>query len=96
MRKKFRRVLSGLLAALILLSAVPGVFAAPSEDEITKQIRNTYKKALSLFGRSSFDGYCGSLINAQLYLLGITSGVVHNNGNEEYDEYCDQDVTSGG
>lgn len=96
MRKKFRRVLSGLLAALILLSAVPGVFAAPSEDEITKQIRNTYKKALSLFGRSSFDGYCGSLINAQLYLLGITSGVVHNNGNEEYDEYCNQDVTSGG
>ena len=98
MGKKLKRVLSAVLAVLIAITAIsPAVsLAAPSENEITKQIKKTYKKALSSFDRSSFDGYCGTFINLQLKILGITTSLVHNNGNEEYDEYCDQDVTSGG
>lgn len=98
MRKKLSRILSALLAVLMLAACFAPVSTtlAASESDITKQIKKTYDKALSSCGKSSFDGYCGSLINAQLYILGITTGIVHNNGNEEYDEYCDQDVTSGG
>ena len=99
MGRKLSRILSAVLAMLILVAAlVPAStsLAAPSEGDIIKQIRKTYKKALSSFDKDSFDGYCGSLVNSQLYILGITAGTVHNNGNEEYDEYCDQDVTSGG
>lgn len=99
MCKKLKRILSAALAMLILAAVLvpnPAPVAAATESEIKKQIKRTYNKALDYFGWDSFDGYCGSLINAQLYILGITSGIVHNNGNEEYNEYCDQDVTSGG
>lgn len=99
MGKRLKRILSAVLALLIFATVLmpdSAPVSAATESEIKKQIKRTYNKALSYFGRDSFDGYCGSLINAQLYILGITSGIVHNNGNEEYDEYCDQDVTSGG
>lgn len=99
MGKRLKRILSAVLAMLIfavVLLPDPAPVAAATASDIKKQIRRTYNKALDYFGRDSFDGYCGSLINAQLYILGITSGIVHNNGNEEYNEYCDQDVTSGG
>ena len=98
MGKKLGRILSAALAVLMVLAALSPAasLAAPSENEITRQIRKTYQKALSSFGRSSFDGYCGTLISSQIQILGITSGTVHGNGNEQYDQYCSQEVTSGG
>lgn len=99
MSGKIRRIVSFVMA--VLLAAVLVVprqadAAVISASSIERQIIRTYKQARSLTGRYSFDGYCGTLVNAQLHLLGITTKVVGNNGNQEYDCYSAQRVTSGG
>lgn len=96
---KLRRLI-GLVLALVLTVAVAlpqqAEAVSVSASSIERQIIRVYKEARSLTGRYSFDGYCGTLVNAQLKLLGITTKVVGNNGNQEYDCYAAQRVTSGG
>lgn len=99
MTTKIRRIISLAMAILLALSWVPSTpteAAAITPNEIERQIIRIYNEAKEYYGRNSFDGYCGKLVNGQLYLLGITSRVVSNNGNDEYDEYCNQTITSGG
>lgn len=99
MTKKILRIVSLAMAFLLALSWVPPVpteAAAISSNDIERQIIRIYNEAKEYYGRNSFDGYCGKLVNGQLYLLGITSRVVSNNGNDEFDEYCNQTITSGG
>lgn len=98
MSKKILRIISVVLAVLLAgIVAVPTpIDAAASAKDVEQQIIRTYKQARSYYGRYSFDGYCAALVGAQLYLLGITTTVVSCNGNEEYDAYCGQTVTSGG
>lgn len=92
------RVIS-LLMVMVLI-ATSGYFAAgtsaSSVSEIEQQIRRVYQKAREYQGRDSFHGYCGGLVNSELHFLGITDTVVGNNGNEEYDYYSKQTITSGG
>ena len=64
--------------------------------EIRDQITSTYKAAKKWSGRPSFSGYCASLVNWQLYLLGITEEKLSNNGNQEYDYFAKLTHTSGG
>lgn len=99
MSGKLRRFISLVMA--VLLTAVLALprqvdAASVSASSIERQIIRIYKQARSLTGRYSFDGYCGTLVNAQLHLLGITTTVVGNNGNQEFDCYSAQRVTSGG
>ena len=99
MSGKTRRIVSFVLALVMIATlAVPQQVGAVSVSAsgIERQIIRLYKEARSLTGRYSFDGYCGTLVNAQLKLLGITTKVVGNNGNQEYDCYAAQRVTSGG
>ena len=99
MCKKILRILSMALAILLAVSvAVPApvTAAATTADEIKQQIRSTYKKARSHYGWSSFDGYCGALVNAELYLLGITSNVIGTDGKDAYNAFDRLSVTSGG
>ena len=92
------RFISLLLVLILTVSAgMPALrISAASGSDIEKQIRSIYKKCQNYYGRNSFHGYCGGLVNAELYFLGISTTVLGNNGNQEYDCYSKQTITSGG
>lgn len=98
MCKKPRRIISAALAVLLtVVLALPiPTHAAATAKELEQQIVRTYRQAKSYYGWSSFDGWCGALVNVQLYLLGITTNVMGNNGNEEFDAFYGSSVSSGG
>lgn len=98
MHKKILRILSLALAILILFSVLPQQSSA-SESEVArirKQITSTYRAAQRNSGRHSFNGWCATMVNWHLYLMGITAEMTGNDGNMEYDYYKNQTFTSGG
>jgi len=98
MQKKLLKLLSLAVAAVLAVSVFfpSDVNAAGmTASKITSQIKRTYAKCRSSFGRS-FDGYCGTLTGYQLYYMGITAGRDRQNGNEGYDRYCSQSYSTGG
>lgn len=99
MKKKKLRFLSFIMSVILVFSVmVPApVAAAPDEvAQIKQQISNTYKKSKAYYGWNSFHGFCGALVNAQLYLLGITDTVLGVDGRDAYDAFKRLSVTSGG
>lgn len=99
MCKKIRRILSLALAILLTAAAlllVPTSASAAGVDQVKQQIKRTYKKACSYFDRDSFDGLCGTLVTAELYFMGINTGMVFGDGNDQYDLYCNKKYSSGG
>ncbi len=99
MSPKIRRILSLALALLLTVSLAAPVSvqaAGASAREIEQQIVQIYQKARAYYGWGSFHGYCGALVNAELYLMGITTTVGGYNGNQVFDAYCDQTMSSGG
>lgn len=94
----FKRLLCSALALAmtLLLIPMPAAAAAPDSSDLTTQIRDVYLAALRATNRYSFHGYCGSMVNWQLYLMGIDTQVYGRNGNDEYDLYASMDVTTGG
>lgn len=98
MRQKLTKLLALVLTIILAASAVLPMeanAAALTGAQLKQQIRRTYSRARSSFGRS-FDGYCGTMTGYQLYYLGLTAGRDNQNGNEGYDLYCKQDYSSGG
>lgn len=95
---RIRRIIALVLTLVLLATSGPLTMwtSASSVSDIEQQIRRIYQKARDYQGRDSFHGYCGGLVNTELYFLGITSKVVGNNGNQEYDYYSKQTITSGG
>lgn len=99
MGKRLQRIACLILAfVLLMMSAAPTsvTAVATSSDQLKQQIKQTFRKAQVYFGQTSFDGRCGTLTGIQIYLLGITSRVSLQDGNEGYDTYCRQEITSGG
>lgn len=99
MCKKILRILSLALAIILVITVAvpaPATAATTKADEIKQQIRSTYKKARSYYGWSSFDGFCGALVNAELYILGITSKVIGTDGKDAYNAFNRLSVTCGG
>lgn len=97
------RVISLLLVLALslplLLSSVSAdsVSAATTPGEqLQQQIRQTYATARRRSGRYSFNGWCGSLVNWQTYLLGIDTAVHGCDGKNEYDLYANRSITCGG
>ncbi len=94
------RVISALLALLLLLSLMPVPMetsaAAITAAEIEQQIRTAYKRSLSASGRSNFNGYCGTLVSWQMFCLGIDRRVYANDGKRQFDAYSAMETTSGG
>ena len=99
MRIRLLKLVSLVLALLLTMSVfIPGTVRAQEStpEQIRQQITRSYSKALSLFGRSSFHGYCGPLTGYQIYLLGITTQPYLRSGKDFYDIFCEQTITSGG
>ena len=92
------RVISLLLVMALALMMLPATASAAGTDAqaIQKQIESTYRTALWRFGRSSFNGYCGSLVNWQTYILGIDQTKYGCDGKNEFDLYSQMGVTTGG
>lgn len=99
MHKKILRIFSLALALILVLGMIPTSTEAATtteEQRILNQISTLYKQTLRYSGLASLHGYCGSMVNWHLYLLGITATVVGNDGNTEYDCYSKQEYTTGG
>lgn len=98
--KYFRRILCLMLAFFLTLGGIGpmavSVAAADEADQLEQMISRLYAEAAAYYGRSSFHGYCGAFVNTQLYLLGISAHMLGNNGNEEFDYYASQTITTGG
>lgn len=99
MHKKILRIFSLALAIMLLFSMLPMSVSAADSSEVERinaQIKTLYKQTLRGSGKYSLHGYCGTMVNWHLYLLGITTNVVGNDGNTQYDYYAPQEYTSGG
>lgn len=93
------RVISLLLAFVLLISCIPAPARAEEEisvSAIQKQIKTIYRQALRRTGRNSFHGYCGTIVGWQLYLMGISAKLRIEDGNTTYDYYSKDSITSGG
>lgn len=95
MKRRLFCVVLALVMTLLLIPA-PASAAAPDAAQLQQQISSVYRAALRATNRYSFHGYCGSMVNWQLYLMGIDTQVYGRNGNDEYDLYASMDVTTGG
>ena len=93
-----KRIVSVLLAIVLtaLLIPAPTSVAATEAAEIENQIRATYKAARRGSGKYSFNGFCGSLVNWQNYILGIDDHVIGCDGKDEFDKYTAMGTTTGG
>lgn len=94
-----RKIWIFVLALVLALQALPvGAKAATEDahDELYKRTRKSYTASLSAYGKSSFHGYCATLVAYQLRYNGITKRAELCNGNEMYDRYKNKQVSSGG
>lgn len=97
-KKAIRRLVTAVLAVSLFASMLPAPALAeePTAEEIKNQITAIYKKAKSRSGKASFEGYCGSLVNWQTYLLGIDSSFQRCSGKQEYDVRSAVEMTDTG
>jgi len=91
-----RRLLAIILCLAMVLSVLPLGAAAATEEEICRQIRSTYYKALNSSGKDTLNGYCGLMAGLQLYFLGVESMPLIYDGRDFYDAYKNKDVTTSG
>ena len=99
MHKKILRIVSALLVMLLFTGLLPGTassVATTEAERISELVTSTYKQALKKTGRSSFHGMCGSAVDWQMRVLGITTKVVGTDGNDKYDYFKKMEYTSGG
>lgn len=92
------RIISLLLVMALALIMLPATASAAGSDAqaIQKQIESTYRTAQWRSGKSSFNGYCGSLVNWQTYILGIDQSKYGCDGKNEFDLYSQLGMTTGG
>ena len=95
-----KRLTALLLAVSILFCAILPTGASAqvmSEAErISQQIKTIYRKTLYHTGKSSLNGFCGLMTCTQMYLLGINAYPETYDGNNVFDAYLRQDITTGG
>lgn len=94
-----RRIWILALVLAMALSALPVAAGAEADDaasELYTRTRKSYASSLASYGKSSFHGYCATLVAYQLRHAGITKKLELSNGNEMYDRYKNKTVSSGG
>ncbi len=104
MKKNIKKILPMLLA-LLLVTAAMSVLITPIEadaakamtvEELKENVIFSYEQAKKLSGRSSFNGYCGTMVGYQLKGLGINTNLWAVDGNKHYDHYINMKETSTG
>lgn len=94
-----RRIYIVALVLMMALSAIPVTASAKAEDaqaQLYNRTRKSYTSSLASYGKSSFHGYCATLVAYQLRYNGITKSAELCNGNEMYDRYKNKERSSGG
>lgn len=94
-----RRMWILVLVLVMALSALPVSAGAKAEDAATQlynKTRRSYTSSLASYGKSSFYGYCATLVAYQLRYNGITKYAELCNGNEMYDRYKNKTRSAGG
>ncbi len=98
-----KRAWIALLLLALLLTCLPlgaaaeekSVQASPHEQMLL-EAAELYRKARRTVGVSSFHGLCGTMVNAQTYLLGIDTQRYSWDGKAEFDFYSKMELTEGG
>lgn len=91
-----KKILCLALSVLFVLSALPVQAAKTEEQILCETIEEDYAAAIADSGMGSLAGYCGLLASYQLYYRGINSWLLTANGNDHYDIYIEDTLTTGG
>lgn len=91
-----KKILCLALSMLLVLSALPVQATKTEEELLCETIEEEYIAAIADSGMESLAGYCGLLASYQLYYRGINSWLRTANGNDHYDIYIEDALTSGG
>lgn len=96
-----KKILVVLLSLVLLFAALPVTSLAANvpysgPGAVIYAAQKGYEAALEASGMESFEGYCGMLSSYLLWHMGVTSWVVGNDGNQQYDYYKEVGMTSGG
>ena len=93
-----KRILLVVLCIAMVIAALPVTADAEwdAHSAMYQQVKDIYKKTLRATGMNSMSGYCGMLASYSLYYLGVTQEPEIYNGNEHFDEFAAQYVTTGG
>ena len=92
-----KRITALVLSLLLIVAALPMAASAATEgEEIVSQISRLYRKTLYASGESSLHGWCGFMTGYQLYFLGVDTIPHTFNGKDEYNIYCNKELSTGG
>ncbi len=94
-----KRAWIALLLLALLLTCLPLGAAAEEispNEQMLQEAAELYRKARRTAGVSSFRGLCGTMVNAQTYLLGIDTQRYSWDGRAEFDFYSKMELTEGG
>ena len=92
-----KRVIALTLSLLLFAAMLPmSTSAAATEDAAMRnQIRTIYRKVQRMVGWN-LHGFCGLMTDYQLYFLGVDTTLNISDGNGQYDEYKNLDMTNTG
>lgn len=96
-----KRALAILLCIVLLLSALPGVTSAQTEEPskeqaVIQEAKRVYRYSLSTAQKKSFAGFCGLMTSHQLWHMGINDWLEVYDGNKQFDAYAAKEQTTGG
>lgn len=95
-----KKILATIITLILTVSIASTAMAQATVvyGEMAQDSAQIYQKARSLFGRRSFNGYCGAYVKHQLRAMGIFEGRndASGNGNEWYGAFENISKTSGG
>ncbi len=93
-----KRLFALTLSLLLIVTMLPlTTSAAASKDQAMKnQIRTVYRKVQRMLGVWDLNGWCGLMTDYQLYALGVDTTLDIRDGNGQYDEYCNKQLSPNG
>lgn len=97
-RKSIQRLICLALAIVILGALIPlGANAAePESEQIKSKLSRMYRQVLDIAQKETLNGYCATLVTWELYIMGINRQFVGGDGKDQFDNYCNEEVTTGG
>lgn len=97
-RKYVRRLFCLLLAAVMVGALIPARASAEevSPQELKSKLSRMYQQVLQIEQRDSLNGLCATLVTWELYIAGINREFVGGDGNDQFDNYRNEKITTGG